>query len=190
MTTRLPHGDEAVLDIRKIEDYCLSPSHPRGGTRLGYSARRSTFSAATRHGCEMFCLKRLAPARPLRCRGRLGDPLAPRCAHQATRKECCGKNDLDRANRRERAEVRHVLGVMMKAKNAAKNERPSVLDVVALLTGLPAQQLARGQVGTIVEELDDKTLLVEFSDDQGRAYAIAPCPRADLLVLHYVLEAA
>src|SRR5437870_1917489 len=30
MTTRLPHGDEAILDIRKIEDYCLSPTHPRG----------------------------------------------------------------------------------------------------------------------------------------------------------------
>src|SRR5215468_1154780 len=30
MTKRLPHGDEAILDIRKIEDYCLSPSHPRG----------------------------------------------------------------------------------------------------------------------------------------------------------------
>ena len=30
MTTRLPQGDEAILDIRKIEDYCLSPSHPRG----------------------------------------------------------------------------------------------------------------------------------------------------------------
>ncbi len=30
MTTRLPRGDEAILDIRKIEDYCLSPSHPRG----------------------------------------------------------------------------------------------------------------------------------------------------------------
>jgi hypothetical protein len=30
MTTRLPNGDEAILDIRKIEDYCLSPSHPRG----------------------------------------------------------------------------------------------------------------------------------------------------------------
>ena len=30
MNTRLPHGDEAILDIRKIEDYCLSPSHPRG----------------------------------------------------------------------------------------------------------------------------------------------------------------
>jgi hypothetical protein len=30
MTTRLPHSDDAILDIRKIEDYCLSPSHPRG----------------------------------------------------------------------------------------------------------------------------------------------------------------
>ncbi|HEX9471298.1 MAG TPA: DUF4926 domain-containing protein [Bradyrhizobium sp.] len=76
----------------------------------------------------------------------------------------------------------------MKTKKGAKNERPSVLDVVALLTDLPAQQLARGQVG--VEQLDGKTLLVEFSNDQGRAYAVAPCPRADLLVLHYVPEAA
>jgi hypothetical protein len=57
----------------------------------------------------------------------------------------------------------------MKTKDGAKSERPSVLDVVALLTDLPAQRLARGQVGTIVEQLDDKTLLVEFSDDQGRA---------------------
>jgi hypothetical protein len=78
----------------------------------------------------------------------------------------------------------------MKTKKDAKNERPSVLDVVALLADLPAQRLARGQVGTIVEQLDDKILLVEFSDDQGRAYAIAPCPRADLLILHYVPEAA
>jgi hypothetical protein len=79
---------------------------------------------------------------------------------------------------------------MMKAKKSTKDDRPFVLDVVALLADLPAQRLARGQVGTIVEQLDDNTLLVEFSDDQGRAYAVAPCPRADLLVLHYVPEAA
>jgi Domain of unknown function (DUF4926) len=97
---------------------------------------------------------------------------------------------MDRADRRERAEVRHLLGAVMKAKKGAKSERPSVLDVVALLTDFPPQRLARGQVGTIVELLDDKTLLVEFSDDQGRAYAVAPCPQADLLVLHYVPEAA
>jgi hypothetical protein len=71
-----------------------------------------------------------------------------------------------------------------------EREGPALLDVVALLSDLPAQRLARGQVGTIVEELDGKTLLVEFSDDQGHAYALAPCPRTELLVLHYVPEAA
>jgi hypothetical protein len=27
---RLPNRERAILDIRKIEDYCLSPTHPRG----------------------------------------------------------------------------------------------------------------------------------------------------------------
>jgi hypothetical protein len=30
MTNRLPNADLAVFNIRKIADYCLSPSHPRG----------------------------------------------------------------------------------------------------------------------------------------------------------------
>ncbi len=78
----------------------------------------------------------------------------------------------------------------MTAKKRATIEAPSVLDVVALLVDLPVEGLSRGQVGTIVEHLDDKTLLVEFSDDNGHAYAIAPCPLTELLVLHYVPEAA
>jgi hypothetical protein len=36
----------------------------------------------------------------------------------------------------------------------------------------------------------ERTFLVEFSDEKGRAYAVVPCPRAALLVLHYVPEAA
>jgi hypothetical protein len=83
-----------------------------------------------------------------------------------------------------------MLGGVMKVKRRVRNEAPSVLDVVALLADLPVQSLARGQVGTAVEQLDDKTWLVEFSDDEGRAYAVAPCQGADLLVLHYVPEAA
>jgi hypothetical protein len=79
---------------------------------------------------------------------------------------------------------------MMSATKSTKEETPSLLAAVALLTDLPAQRLARGWVGTIVEQLDHKTSLVEFSDDQGRAYAVAPCRRADLLVLHDVPEAA
>ena len=77
-----------------------------------------------------------------------------------------------------------MLGAMMKAGKRAKTEGPSLLDVVALLGDRPAQRLERGQVGTIVEQLDRELVLVEFSDDQGRAYALAPCPRAELLVLH------
>jgi hypothetical protein len=110
VSVRLPHGKDAILDIRKIEDNCLSQSHPRG------------------HGMK-----------------------------------------------RERSERMRV---------------PGILDVVALLVDFPDQRLARGQVGTVVEQLSDEILLVEFSDDDGRAYAIAPCAQADLLVLHYVPEAA
>jgi hypothetical protein len=71
-----------------------------------------------------------------------------------------------------------------------QSEDPSLLGVVALLRDIPAQRLARGQVGTVVELLDDNAVLVEFSDEQGRGYAVASCPRAELLVLHYVPEAA
>jgi uncharacterized protein DUF4926 len=69
-------------------------------------------------------------------------------------------------------------------------KEPSPLNVVALLSDIPARRLARGQVGTIVEQLDNDTSLVEFSDEQGRAYAIVPCPRTELLTLHYVPEVA
>jgi hypothetical protein len=79
---------------------------------------------------------------------------------------------------------------MRAEKKHAKSDGPSVLDVVALLADVPAEGLARGQVGTVVEQLDGKVLLVEFSDDQGRAYAVAPCSRSELLVLRYVPIAA
>jgi len=72
----------------------------------------------------------------------------------------------------------------------SQNERASVLDTVALLTDVPAERLARGQVGTVVESLDERTVLVEFSDDDGRAYAIVPCSHSDLLVLHHVPQPA
>ena len=64
-------------------------------------------------------------------------------------------------------------------------EQPTMLNVVALLADLPAQGLARGQVGTVVERLDGENSLVEFSNNRGQAYAILACPDSELLVLHY-----
>jgi hypothetical protein len=78
----------------------------------------------------------------------------------------------------------------MAGRQHSRDDAASVLDVVALLADLPGEGLARGQVGTVVELLDKDFVLVEFSDDQGRAYAVAPCPRSELLVLHYVPQAA
>lgn len=82
--------------------------------------------------------------------------------------------------------VGDVLGLVTRQKLAEAD----LLEVVALLAGDAAQGLAAGQVGTVVESLDLRTVLVEFSDEDGRAYAIAPCRRADLLVLRYAPEAA
>jgi hypothetical protein len=79
---------------------------------------------------------------------------------------------------------------MMATKKRATEKPPALLDVVALLTDLPRRRLARGQVGTIVEKLKDGTLLVEFSDDQGRRYALVTCTPAQLLPLRYVENAA
>jgi uncharacterized protein DUF4926 len=71
-----------------------------------------------------------------------------------------------------------------------KNRQPALLDVVALLADIPTEGLTRGQVGTVVEPLDERTVPVEFADDRGRAYAIAPCPRSQLLALRYAPQAA
>lgn len=61
---------------------------------------------------------------------------------------------------------------------------PRLLDVVALLSDVPAQGLVRGQVGTVVELLDG-AYEVEFSDDEGRTYAELALAPDQLLVLHH-----
>jgi hypothetical protein len=59
-----------------------------------------------------------------------------------------------------------------------------LLDVVALARDLPEEQLVRGQVGTVVEDLETDVFEVEFSDDQGKTYAMLPLKAEQLIVLH------
>ena len=61
---------------------------------------------------------------------------------------------------------------------------PRLLDVVALLSEMPAHGLLRGQVGTVVEVLDG-AYEVEFSDDEGRTYAELAVESDQILVLHH-----
>ena len=62
-------------------------------------------------------------------------------------------------------------------------KRPDIRDSVALLVDQAG--LARGQVGTVVEILDETAVLVEFTDTDGRAHSVAPCASSELLVLRY-----
>ena len=61
---------------------------------------------------------------------------------------------------------------------------PHLLDVVALLSDVPAHGLVRGQVGTVVELLDG-ACEVEFSDDEGKTYAELGLAPDQLLVLYH-----
>ena len=60
-----------------------------------------------------------------------------------------------------------------------------LLDVVALTEDLPERKLRRGQVGTVVENLAPGVFEVEFTDNDGRAFASLALKATQLMVLHY-----
>jgi hypothetical protein len=57
--------------------------------------------------------------------------------------------------------------------------------VVALLEDVPEHGLVRGQVGTVVESWASGVYEVEFSDEEGRAYAMAALRAEQLMRLHH-----
>lgn len=57
--------------------------------------------------------------------------------------------------------------------------------VVAVTADLPDHGLVRGQVGTIVEVWEPEVYEVEFSDDQGRTYAMVALRAEQLMQLHH-----
>jgi hypothetical protein len=64
-------------------------------------------------------------------------------------------------------------------------QRIKLLDVVALTEDLPNRKLRRGQVGTVVEQLDPGAFEVEFTDNDGRTFASLALQEKQLLVLYY-----
>lgn len=70
------------------------------------------------------------------------------------------------------------------------SEEIKLLDVVALLEDVTNESLKRGEVGTVVEVFADKpdsdgSLLIEFSDRDGEAYAFASLRPHQLVKLRY-----
>jgi hypothetical protein len=75
-------------------------------------------------------------------------------------------------------------------KISASNTSLKLLDVVALLKAMPKEKLVKGQVGTIVEVLDEGVYEVEFADKQGRTIKTLALSAKDLMQLHFEIEAA
>jgi hypothetical protein len=64
-------------------------------------------------------------------------------------------------------------------------QKVNLLDVVALTQEVPDRDLPLGQVGTVVEFLAPGVYEVEFTDNEGRAFAELALHADQLLVLHY-----
>ena len=65
------------------------------------------------------------------------------------------------------------------------NETIELLDTVALLEDVPQRKLLRGNVGTVVEELNAETYMVEFVDNDGKTYGLMSLRANQLMVLRH-----
>jgi hypothetical protein len=75
----------------------------------------------------------------------------------------------------------------MFASKGATMKQIRLLAHVALVADLPEKSLTRGQLGTVVEKLGaepDGAILVEFSGEDGQAYAFAELRPDLVIVLH------
>lgn len=63
--------------------------------------------------------------------------------------------------------------------------KPGVGDTVALIAGKPLLGLRKGQIGTVVEELSEETLKVEFLGLNGNILKRVEVHREELLILYF-----
>jgi hypothetical protein len=180
---RLPNPERAVVDIAKLTDYCLNPKHEDGKKAKVFAApglsrndgewlrshlldiahEEAVFAGESRFGRLYMIDFRLE---------------TPRGA-AVVRSGWIVRTGEDFAR----------LTTCFVLKRSRKDEMTHIplLAPVALVVDLPEQQLTRGQMGTVVEYLrcgNEEAVLVEFSDEDGQAYAMANVRPEQLIVLH------
>ena len=65
-----------------------------------------------------------------------------------------------------------------------KTKMIKLLDTVALLEDILPRKLRAGEVGTVVEILDDNVYEVEFCDEEGQTYAEFAVRADQIMPLH------
>ena len=71
-----------------------------------------------------------------------------------------------------------------------KQEALKLFDTVAMLKDSPENKVVKGQVGSIVEELQNGVFEVEFVDKYGETIASIAINETELMLLHFEMEYA
>jgi uncharacterized protein DUF6883/uncharacterized protein DUF4926 len=183
---KLPNPEQAYVDVFKVREYCLSRTHPRGRHKARLFASALGITAA-----DAEILQRALLDAAIHCEATVGE--ADRHGQRFVL-------DFEMTTPRGKAMVR-AIWIVRRGEEFPRMVTcfvlwgnpmtpPKLLDVVALRVDLPERGLVRGQVGTIVQELGQGVLEVEFSDDHGRAYATLALTEDQFLVLHHQVVAA
>jgi hypothetical protein len=202
---RLPNPERAVVDIRKIRDYCLSKRHFRGRWK---ATQFSVIVGLTTDDAEQMRQALLTAAASQDASASEGDEYGQRYQVQFSIqgrlresvpiRSCwivLTREDFPRfltcdsmmvANFYWTKEPWPDTEIPMTA-SSFRDRGIEITDVVALTEDVSQRGLMRGQVGTVVEVLADGMFEVEFGDLQGIAYASVPLKPEKLMLLVFKL---
>lgn len=179
---KLPDGERAIVDIRKLLDYCLNPQHPRGRNKA------RVFAAIGLHESDAEELRAaiLSAARDAEAELGAASVYGQRYVVDfylfRNGRAVRIRSTWIVATRGWVATAYKLLCIMNRLIGMADIEMHSV---VALLEDLPEQGLVRGQVGTVVESWAPGVYEVEFADESGKAFAMAALRAEQVIRLHY-----
>jgi Domain of unknown function (DUF4926) len=184
----LPNGNRAIVDIKKLRDYCLNADSPRGKNKARLFASMLGITAA--HAPKLR-ERLLQVARTEQARLGELDNFGQRYTIDFEM-----ETDVEKAIVRSGWIVSHGEGPP-RSNNLFRQEEEKVmtrkkiklLDTIALLEDLPERKLRRGEVGTVVELLAPDVYEVEFCDDEGQTYAELALRSDQVIVLHNQGEA-
>jgi hypothetical protein len=63
-----------------------------------------------------------------------------------------------------------------------------ILDIVTVLQDIPVEKLNKGNIGTVVEILDEEMFLVEFCDKNGKTLKMLELSNNQIMKINFELE--
>jgi hypothetical protein len=178
---KIPNAGRAFVDREKLREYCLNREHQRG-----------------RHKARVFASALGLTADDVE---QLRDALLVAAQSDnavATLRDEFGQGyviDFTMTTTFRRANIRSTWIVPVWCR-VSYDERCwlaakiPLLQTVALLEDMPEHSLTRGQVGTVVEDLAPGVYEVEFSDNDGRTYAMLALRADQLMELRFTPDQA